>query len=254
MGYPIPAPPRLCWQCFRVCGTPAKYLRRPPVAVGRKTGCISDFCMHSAVQRSDGWRGNDECKFLMQHADGCGALEGTYCKLAVGVWCSCLYLYLRRYKQLLLQHCWQRPIVHGQAARRHATLFFQQQRNGHATPLAAKRLKRPPSQVSVPKDRQGGPCWSRYPYLACTRWVPKRCYPPATHANALQEARAQRQRQWSAQGWSAIASAWAATTATATTRPEPFLALLRKHGGSTISAIPWLLFLFFNFFAPARLD
>jgi hypothetical protein len=97
-------------------------------------------------------------------------------------------------------------------------------------------------QVSVPKGRQscqGGALLVPVPVLGLYPLGPKngathlpptlmRYESPSPAPATVERAGLERH----------IASAWAATTATATTRPEPFLALLRKHGGSTISAIP----------------
>lgn len=109
------------------------------------------------------------------------------------VWCFCLckYRYLRRYKQASVAST--APIVHRQAARRHATLFSSS--NGHPTPLAARRLKHPPARYRYPRATKGAPAGPG----TCTRLVPvgsqKRCYPPATHANALPEPEPRR-LQW----------------------------------------------------------
>lgn len=75
---------------------------------------------------------------------------------------------------LLLQHCWQRPIVHRQAARRHATLF----------PAATWGRYRYPRAAKVAKGGPAGPGTRTWPVPVGSQ---KRCYPPATHANALRE-------------------------------------------------------------------
>lgn len=52
---------------------------------------------------------------------------------------------------LAAAHCSQA----GSAQTRHP--FSQQQRNGHATPLAARRLKRPPARYRYPRAAKGAP-------------------------------------------------------------------------------------------------
>lgn len=98
---------------------------------------------------------------------------------------------------LAVAHCSEA----GSAQTRHP--FFPAA-TGPSDPTAATRLKhkshgdmetRPPGRYRYPRRRLGGPCWSRYPSRLVPVGSQKRCYPPATHANALQEPEPRR-LQW----------------------------------------------------------
>jgi hypothetical protein len=83
MGYPVPAPPRLCWQCFRVRGTQTasscRGLRR------RESICT----LVVRVQHIERWGG--KCKRLMRSQVRCGLL---WVRTSTWLWSSHCVCYM----------------------------------------------------------------------------------------------------------------------------------------------------------------
>lgn len=231
---------------------------------------------HSTAQRWRGWRGQqisvwNECKFLMQSqvrgdADaGCGAFgadvdslyESEYSTCGWTCTSTCTATCTATALQCQVPCCWPWPIVRRQAEA--------------ATPPAAAAIRPhwPPEKLGEAKGRRDmearPPGRYRYPRAAkgipagpstrtCTYPLgPKRCYPPtlmrykSPSLGACNGAPTLRAPLSLALG--CHHSSDCDHTAGA------LLALLGKHGGSTsVCHSVTLVFLFFNFFAPARLN